>query len=289
MQTSNRLKLSAGLASSVLALVLVGIKLWALSETGALSIGASLADSALDLMMSLASLAAIAYAMRPADDDHAFGHSSAEDLTALGQALFILVSAGVIGAAAVGRLVTGQTDVIQDTQRGILAMLASIVLTAGLVAWQRFVARKTQSKVVEADSLHYVGDLIPALGAIVSLVAAGQFQIYSIDSIVALGAALFMALAAVRIFMKAWNALMDGVADPAIVEDIRARILAWPGVYGCHDLKTRTAGSVIFVNVHIELDGAQSLADAHAIGAELRRALLKAHPNVDIIMHQDPV
>lgn len=289
MQTSNRLKLSAGLASSVLALVLVGIKLWALSETGALSIGASLADSALDLMMSLASLAAIAYAMRPADDDHAFGHSSAEDLTALGQALFILVSAGVIGAAAVGRLVTGQTDVIQDTQRGILAMLASIVLTAALVAWQRFVARKTQSKVVEADSLHYVGDLIPALGAIVSLVAAGSFQIYSIDSIVALGAALFMALAAVRIFMKAWNALMDGVADPAIVEDIRARILAWPGVYGCHDLKTRTAGSVIFVNVHIELDGKQSLSDAHAIGAALRRAIIEAHPNVDIIMHQDPV
>lgn len=289
MQTSNKLKLSAGLASSVLALVLVGIKLWALSETGALSIGASLADSALDLMMSLASLAAIAYAMRPADKDHAFGHSSAEDLTALGQALFILVSAGVIGAAAVGRLVTGQTDVIQDTQRGILAMLASIVLTAALVAWQRFVARKTQSKVVEADSLHYVGDLIPALGAIVSLVAAGSFQIYSIDSIVALGAALFMALAAVRIFMKAWNALMDGVADPAIVEDIRARILAWPGVYGCHDLKTRTAGSVIFVNVHIELGGKQSLSDAHAIGAALRRAIIEAHPNVDIIMHQDPV
>jgi len=99
-----KLTLTAGLASVAVSAVLVGLKLWALAATGALSIAASLADSALDLMMSLAAAAALIYAARPADEDHAFGHSSAEDLAALAQATFILVSAAVIGWAAGARL-----------------------------------------------------------------------------------------------------------------------------------------------------------------------------------------
>ncbi len=289
MQANNQLKLSAGIASILLALVLVTLKLWALSETSALSIAASLADSAMDLMMSLASLAAIAYAMRPADEDHAFGHSSAEDLTALGQSLFIFVSAGVIAWVAVTRLLAGEPTPLEQTGRGILVMLASILLTAALVAWQRFVAKRTGSKVVEADSLHYVGDLMPTIGAIVSLWAAGSFGLFSVDSIVALASALFMVVGAARIFFKAWNALMDAAADPEIIAEIRSLCETWPGVRGCHDLKTRTAGSIIFINIHIELDGDQSLHEAHAIGASLRRAIVEAHPNTDVIIHKDPV
>jgi ferrous-iron efflux pump FieF len=63
----------------------------------------------------------------------------------------------------------------------------------------------------------------------------------------------------------------------------------WPGVYGHHDLKTRTAGSRVFVNLHIELDGTQSLDEAHAIGAALRRAILNEFPQADVIIHKDPV
>jgi ferrous-iron efflux pump FieF len=100
---STRLSVSAGLASVAVAAVLVALKLWAMAATGALSIAASLADSALDLMMSLAAAAALVYAARPADEDHAFGHTSAEDLAALAQAAFILVSAVVIGWAAAAR------------------------------------------------------------------------------------------------------------------------------------------------------------------------------------------
>jgi ferrous-iron efflux pump FieF len=70
-----RLSFSAGAASVAVAALLVALKLWALYHTGALSIAASLADSAMDLMMSLGAAAAILYAARPADDDHAFGHT----------------------------------------------------------------------------------------------------------------------------------------------------------------------------------------------------------------------
>ena len=83
---SIKLNLSAGLASVAIAGVMVGLKLWAYGTTGSLSVAASLADSAMDLMVSLGAMAALIYAAKPADEDHAFGHSSAEDLAALGQA-----------------------------------------------------------------------------------------------------------------------------------------------------------------------------------------------------------
>ena len=289
MSDQTRLNLSAGLLSVTVALCLVIAKLWALGSTGALSVAASLADSAMDLMVSLAGVAAIAYAAKPADEDHAFGHTSAEDLAALAQSLFILVSAAVIGWAAVGRLLSPVPIALTAESRGIVVMILSIALTVVLVLWQRRVTRRTGNRVVAADSLHYMSDLIPNVGAILALWASARFGIGQIDSVVALGAALILGFGAVRIGKGAWDALMDRRADPAMITRIGEIAGGWPGVYGYHDLKTRMAGSRVFVNLHIELDGSQSLHDAHAIGAALRRAILKAYPQADVIIHKDPV
>jgi ferrous-iron efflux pump FieF len=281
------LTLSAGLASVLVAAVLVGLKLWALAETGALSIAASLADSALDLIMSLGAAAAIVYAARPADEDHAFGHSSAEDLTALAQSVFILISAGVIGWAAVQRLLAPVAPVLSAEGRGMIVMSVSVVLTLALVWWQGRVARRTGSRVVAADRLHYLGDLLPSLGAIAALWVSGRYGIGSIDAVVALAASGVLAFGALRIGKDAWDALMDRAVDPAVLEGIAAITRDWPGVHGFHDLKTRTAGSRIFVNLHIELDGDQTLREAHEIGASLRRAILAEYPQADVIIHKD--
>jgi ferrous-iron efflux pump FieF len=289
MASHTRMNLSAGIASSLVALTLVGLKLWALGDTRALSVAASLADSAMDLMVSLGGLAAIAYAARPADEDHAFGHSSAEDLAALGQSLFILVSAAVIGWAAVARLLSDDPVALANEGRGMAVMAVSIVLTIALVGWQRFVARRTGSRVVRADSLHYLGDLLPNLGAIASLWASAAFGLTSIDSIVAIGAALMLVVGAINIFKGAFDALMDRAADDATIAGIEAVVRDFPGVRGYHDLKTRMAGSVTFVNLHIELDGNQTLEEAHAIGAALRRKILSEFPGTDVLIHKDPV
>ena len=96
-----------------------------------------------------------------------------------------------------------------------------------------------------------------------------------------------MLIGALRIGKDAWDALMDRSADPAIIEGISRIAASWPGVRGYHDLKTRTAGSRVFVNLHIELDGDQSLREAHDIGAALRRAILAAYPQADVIIHKD--
>lgn len=289
LAAETRLNLSAGLLSVTVALVLVLAKLWGFGATGSLSIAATLADSALDLLMSLGGLAAIAYAAKPADEDHAFGHTSAEDLAALGQSVFILISAGIIATAAVLRLWSGAPSELAAQGMGMAIMVFSILLTLGLVWWQRRVARQTGNKVVAADSLHYVGDLIPNIGAILALWASVQFGIGAVDSAVALIAAALMVLGAVRIGKGAWDALMDRRADPAVIAGIKAIASVFPGVQGFHDLKTRVAGSRIFVNLHIELDGTQTLNDAHAIGASLRRAIVTAYPRCDVLIHKDPV
>ena len=288
-QNDTRLNLSAGILSVTIAAVLVAAKLWALAETGSLAVAATLADSAMDLMMSLGGLAAIAYAAKPADDDHNFGHTSAEDLAALGQSLFIFVSAGVIAVAAVFRLLDDTTAVPQSEGFGMAVMVFSIIVTLGLVTWQRHVARRTGNKVVLADSLHYMGDLIPNIGAIVALWASARFGLFQIDSVVALGAAAFLAVGALRIGKGAWDALMDRQADPAMIAGIRQIVEGCDGVRGHHDLKTRVAGSRVFVNLHIELDGAQTLDAAHAIGAALRREIIAAYPRADVLIHKDPV
>ena len=284
-----KMNLSAGMASVVVAVLLVGLKLWALGTTAALSVAASLADSALDLMMSIAGLMAIIYAARPADEDHAFGHTSVEDLTALAQSVFIVISGSVIGWAAVTRLMQDQPQKLQAEGGGILVMALSILVTIALVLWQRRVAKATGSKVVAADSMHYMSDLLPNIGAIAALYMSRRFGVGQIDSVVALAAAVMLVFSAFRIGKAAWDALMDRRADPVIVSAIAAIAKDWPGVRGFHDLKTRMAGSRVFVNLHIELDGNQTLRDAHAIGAGLRRQIIATYPQCDVIIHKDVV
>lgn len=289
LKHEKRLNLSAGLLSVTVALILVVAKLWAYDQTGALSIAATLADSAMDLMMSLGGLVAIAYAAKPADDDHNFGHTSAEDLAALGQSIFILISATVIAAAAIFRLLDDNVALPQREASGVIVIIFSIVLTIGLVLWQRRVAKQTGNRVVSADSLHYLGDLIPNIGALIALWASAQYGIGQIDSIVALAAAALLAFGALRIGKAAFDALMDRQADPDMIAGIADIARDFDGLHGFHDLKTRVAGSRVFVNLHIELDGAQTLSEAHAIGAALRRAITDAYPRADVLIHKDPV
>jgi ferrous-iron efflux pump FieF len=281
-----RLNLSAGLASIAVAVTLVALKGWALLATGALSVAASLVDSLVDLIASSAALLGILYAARPPDDDHTFGHNSIEDLVALGQAALVTASAGAIGWQAVGRL--REPQALSAEAAGLGVMLAATGLTLALVLWQGHVARRTGSRIVAADRLHYLSDLLPNLGAILALLAAGAGILW-LDPVTALLACVVLLWGARRIGSAAWHALMDRQADPALVRRIAGIVAAHPGLAGFHDLRTRTAGSRLFIQVHIELDGAQSLREAHAVGAALRKKLLKAFPDADVIIHKDPV
>lgn len=286
-ETYRRTTLRVARAAVAVALALVVIKGWALAATGALSVAASLADSAMDVLISATAMAALAYAARPADADHAFGHTSVEDLSALAQAVAITAAACAIGWGAVLRLVAAEPPRLAAEGPALVALALSGLLTGGLVLWQGRVAKATGSRVIAADRLHYLGDLIPTGGAMLSLAASMLWGIWQVDAVVALIAAGVMLRGALHIGRGAWDALMDRQADADTIARIAAIADDWPGVRGWHDLRTRTAGSRTFVILHIELDGTQTLEEAHAIGAALRRAVIEAVPGADVVIHKD--
>lgn len=284
---THRLNLSAAAASIVVAVLLIAIKTWAQVETGALSIAASLVDSVLDLMIAAANLAAMLYAARPADDDHTFGHTAAEDIVALAQAAIVSASGLLIFYGGALRL--WEPVAIAAEGAGLAVMLVALVLTGGLVWWQKRVARRTGSKIVDADSAHYVSDFAPNLAAIAALAASKFFGVVVLDSLLAMAAALWILRVGWRIGSSAVDGLMDREAPAGLVSEIAAVARAAPGIRGFHDLRTRMSGTRLFVQVHVEIDGDMPLREANEISERLRRDILGTSKDIDVIIHTDPV
>ncbi|HUF56495.1 MAG TPA: cation diffusion facilitator family transporter [Thermohalobaculum sp.] len=283
----HRLNLSAAAASIAVAVCLVTLKLWALTTTGALSIGASLADSVIDLAIALANLAALRYAVLPPDEAHRFGHTAIEDIAALAQSVLVIGS-GLLILWGVGLRLANPRP-LTDEGVGLAVMLVASALTTALVLWQRRVARRTGSRIVAADSMHYVADLLPNLAAIVALAASAAFGVSGLDSLLAALAALWLMRSGVRLGRASVDALMDREAPEETVARIRAAVGGVPGLRGTHDLKTRMSGTKLFVQFHAEVEGATPLADAHEVGEEARRRILAACPGAEVIIHKDPV
>ncbi|WP_165679226.1 cation diffusion facilitator family transporter, partial [Metapseudomonas otitidis] len=149
-------QVTAASLSVALTLVLAKAVAWWLS--GSVSLLAGLTDSLLDSAASLLNLLAVRFALKPADDDHRFGHGKAESLAGLAQALFIAASAVLVGLQAVEQI--RDPHPLGAQALGIAVMLLSLVLTMALLAFQRRVIRITHSTAVRADSLHYRSDLL---------------------------------------------------------------------------------------------------------------------------------
>ena len=159
----------AALASVATALLLVGLKAWAAYDTGSVAMLGSLADTALDLVASLVTLLGVRWAAMPADADHRFGHGKAESLSALVQVILIAVSAIVIGWRAIDRLMRG--EVTQGLEMGIGVSLVAMAATFALLAYQRYVIKKTGSVAIQTDHVHYQSDRAANLSVIVSLIS----------------------------------------------------------------------------------------------------------------------
>lgn len=148
----------AAFASISVAVFLVLLKFFAYLATDSISLLASLADSALDVIASGINLIAIHSALTPADREHRFGHGKAEPLAGLAQFAFIGGSAIFLVLEASQRFAVPQP--VEHGAAGVAVMLVSIVLTGALVSYQRYVKKKTNSLAVHADSAHYAGDLL---------------------------------------------------------------------------------------------------------------------------------
>ena len=282
----HRLTARAALASVAVAVFLLGLKGVAAWQTGSVAMLGSLADTILDVIASLITLFGVRYAAQPADWDHRFGHGKAEALAALVQVGLITFSALMIGWQAAARLIDGEKT--GDAGLGILVSLIAIAATFGLLAYQRIVIRRTGSVAIEADHVHYQSDLLLNLSVIAALVLDQYLGLTGADPLFGIAIALWLVWGAWRASSRAIDQLMDKEWP----EEKRRRLLEvaarHPELRGIHDLRTRTSGARDFVQFHIWVDGAMSVADAHQVVERMERKIEEEFPGCDVLIHLDP-
>lgn len=283
---NGRLMRRATYAAVAVAVLLVSVKAVAFWMTGSIAMLGTLFDSLLDGAASLLNLFAVRHSLTPADREHRFGHGKAEALAGLGQSFFIFASAGYITVAAVMRLL--EPVPIEKSEIGIAVTIFAIVVTLGLVAYQRHVVRQTNSLAIEADSIHYRGDLLMNLSVIAALVLSGVFGLHRADPLFGIVIAGLIAWSAAKIVIAALNQLMDRELSEAERDRIREIAMAHPEVVNLHDLRTRASGTQSFVQFHLEMDGAMTLMEAHRVSDAVEREIMESFPGSEVIVHQDP-
>lgn len=283
---ADRLIRRASYLSLATGLVLVAIKLAATVLTGSVALLGTLMDSTADILASLATVIAVRVALKPADRSHRFGHGKAEVVAALFQSQVIAASATFVMLSAVDRLLNPKA--VSETAVGVAAMALSLVLTAALVGFQRYVVRKTGSTAIAADSAHFASDLAIGIGLIVTLIAVAATGWLWIDPAVAAVVALALYGSAWSVGRNALNLVMDRELPARDRDRIGAVVATHPEARGLHDLRTRSAGRARFIEFHLELDGALSLRRAHEVTDTIEARLKQAFPGTEVIIHQEP-
>jgi len=286
LERAGTLMRRATYASLSVAGVMIVVKLGAWLATDSVSLLSSLLDSLLDGAASLVNLVAVRQALVPADREHRFGHGKAEPLASLGQSAFIAGSAVLLLIQALQHVL--KPVPISNTGIGIGVMVVAIVVTVVLVLYQRSVVRRTRSLAVSADELHYRADLVLNGSVILSLVATSTLGWVYIDPLFGAAIAFWILWGAWKVANKAIVHLMDRELPDAERERIRAIALAHPEVRAVHDLRTRAAGPTAFIQIHLEMDGALTLSEAHRISDHVEAQILAAFPRAEVMIHQDP-
>lgn len=284
-ETRARLMRRATNAAVVVAVTLAVAKLIAFGLSGSVALLASGVDSALDASASLFNALAIRYALKPADDDHRFGHGKSEALAGLAQAFLIGVSGAFVIQRAIERLLHPQP--IGATILGLIVMSASLGLTLALVTYQRQVVRVTQSSAIQADALHYISDIASNLAAIAAVMLA-RFGWQHADPWLGILIAVFTLYSAATIGWDGFQVLMDRELSIEVQERIRRIVLTHTEVRGLHALRTRQSGATPVIQLHIELDPRLSLVEANRITHEVATALDGEFPGADVLIHPDP-
>ena len=276
----------AGRAAITAASLLIIVKLVAWIMTGSSSILAALTDSLMDITTSIINLLAIKIALQPADNEHRFGHGKAESLAGLAQAAFISGSAVFLIFNSISALVNKQQVVASNI--GIAVMIFSVLITLALVFFQSYIVKKTGSLAIKADSLHYRTDIALNGAVLLALILSGLGW-YWADGLFAIAVSLYILHGAWEIGTQSIDALMDKQLPKSEEEQIVKMAYQIEGVYGVHDLRTRQSGNTKFVQLHLELDDELSLYEAHNRADKLETVLEKVFPQMDILIHLDPL
>ena len=281
-----RLVTMAAWTATIVATLLLIVKVITWWVTGSVSLLASLIDSMLDIAASVVNLIVVRYSLQPADKEHTFGHGKAESLAALAQAMFISGSAVFLILNGIERFFRPQD--LQSPELGVYVSLFAMVMTFGLVMFQKRVVRMTGSQAIAADSLHYQTDLYMN-GAIMVALGLSYFGVTQADAVFAVGIGIFILYSAFKMVSEAIQMLLDRKLPDEELEQIRQECLKVEGVLGVHQLRTRMSGPTRFIQLHLELNDHLPLIEAHHIADEVEANLLALFPEADVLIHQDPL
>ncbi|WP_394192608.1 cation diffusion facilitator family transporter [Pseudoalteromonas atlantica] len=278
---------TASVVTMVMVSLMIATKCWAWLASGSASMLGSLTDSLMDITASAMSFLVLGYALRPADDDHRFGHGKAEALAGLGQAAFIAGSGCLLAFHGIERLFNPVE--LSHSMLGVWVSAFAILCTLVVVFVQTKVINHTESIAIKADSVHYKGDLILNAAVLVAILLAGNGVQYA-DPIFAIGVAGYL-------LYNSWDIAKqsaDHLMDKELPDDEKLQIVeianSHKDVFGVHDVRTRQGGKVKFIQMHLELEDTLPLIRAHYVADEVVEMIQQQFDcEMDILIHQDPL
>lgn len=277
----------AGL-SIVTSLFTIVVKFAAYSLTGSVGLLSDALESFVNLAAALVALATLSYAHSGVDDDHNFGHEKAEYFSSGIEGALIFVAAGAIVWSAVPRLLAPQP--LEQVGLG----LALSVVAAGanlLCGWALLKgAKQHRSITLQADAHHLLTDVWTTAGVIAGVGLVHFTGWLLLDPLIAIAVAIQILWTGFRLMRESFQGLMDRAVPPAereAIERILGQVKAVGGDF--HALRTRVAGKVSFVDVHVLVPGAMSVQAGHDLVERLEKEIREQVPHVEVLTHLEPV
>lgn len=264
------------------------LKFAAYRVTNSVGLLSDAVESSANVVAALTALGAIWYASRPADADHPYGHEKIEFFSSGIEGGLILVASIAIAWAGITRLAA-------PTMPENLAQGVWLVLLATAINW--FAARvllkagkRFDSIVLEADGQHLMSDVWTSGGVVLGLILARLSGWPILDPLLAIFIALNIARIGWNLLRRSFNGLMDHALSRDEIQQIRDCLQAQlQAGETYHALRTRRAGSRMFVDYHLLMTGETSLKAAHDREMEIGRALQSILPALEITAHIEPV
>lgn len=273
--------------SIAVGIAVLALKAAAYLVTGSVALYSDALESVVNVAASAAALMAILYSARPADANHPYGHYKAEYLSVVIEGVLIIVAALAILR---GAYYAFQAPRMLDAPVTGLAMNGlALLVNAG---WSWFLiteGRRRRSPALIADGKHLLTDVITSVGVILGLVLAILTGVPVLDPLLA-------AVVAVNILWSGWGLIREflgGLLDEAVPADTLDRIrraisVNATGALEAHDLRTRNAGPVTFIDFHLVVPGSMPVSEAHCICDQIEAALKADVPDAMITIHVEP-
>ena len=270
------------------ALATIGLKATAYFLTGSVGLLSDALESFVNLLAALVALLALSVALRPADDEHAYGHTKAEYFSSGFEGALIVVAAASIVVAAVQRLIEPRPIEAPGLGLAITAVASAINLAVAKVLQQA--GKRYESITLEADAQHLMTDVWTSLGVILGVGAAAVTGWLRLDGIVAIAVAANVMVSGVRLLRRSMLGLLDTSLPEETLDRIKA-ILNGHGKSGVryHALRTRQAGARRFISFHILVPGDWTVQRGHDLLEEIEERIREAVPRSVVDTHLEPI